>query len=501
MTYEVVLAGDADFGEWRGYARVALALDMPPEDVRFSVCEGDSLDLFRGRPLPAAPPIERPLTIPARFKSEAVDAARHADPVRFQLLYRLAWRFRDEPRLMAVETDPDVVRLHQRAQAVRRDLHKMKAFVRFRQAPDEREERFVAWFEPAHHITPSAAEFFRRRFTGMIWTLFTPGRSAHWDRHTLVFGNGVGPDAWAAIKDGNENLWKIYFANIFNPARLKTKAMQAQMPKKYWKNLPEAALIPDLVKSAGARTEQMVTASPSPPPARHARLAERRGARPGDIGGNGVATPTLERVCAEAAACRRCPLWSNATQTVFGEGPATAQLMFVAEQPGDSEDLSGRPLVGPAGTLFDAILKQASVDRSACYVTNAVKHFKNQPRGKIRLHKTPGTEEIEPCRWWLEQEIAIVKPRLIVALGATALRSLTGYRGALSHVRGRVVKGYDGRPVLVTVHPAYLLRLRDPQTASRERGRTVADLIDARKRAFAAKSEARNASVPPTPSP
>ena len=476
-----MLAGDAGFEDWRARARVALGLHIPPHKVRFTVQDGDSPDLFSGRPLPAEAHPDRPLTVPARFKREASDAALHSDPGRFQFLYRLLWRLRDEPRLMAVATDTDVVRLHQMAQSVRRDLHKMKAFVRFRQRPDEAEERFVAWFEPAHHITPRAAEFFTRRFTGMAWSLFTPAKSAHWDRRALVFGKGVSRNDWDAIKDGNEDLWKIYYANIFNPARLMTKAMQAQMPKKYWKNLPEAALIPELVKSAEARTKAMVAASPSAPPPRHARLMERRAPSSFDTVGSDAPLPTLEEVRAEAAACRRCPLWRNATQTVFGEGPENAALMFVAEQPGDREDLAGKPLVGPAGKLFDDMLSEAGIDRSACYVTNAVKHFKNEPRGKIRLHKTPGQEEIEPCRWWLEQEIAIVKPRVIVALGATALRSLTGYRGALSRVRGQMVDGTYGRAVLVTVHPAYVLRLRDADKAVSERRSTVADLISARR--------------------
>ncbi len=265
VNYRVALADDAGFEDWRPRARVALALAIPPECVQFAVGE-DGVDLFSGCPLPAEAPLDRELTVPAAFKREADDAALHADPDRFQFLYRLLWRFREEPRLMAVQTDTDVVRLHRLAQAVRRDLHKMKAFVRFRQAPGESAERFVAWFEPAHHITPRAADFFRRRFTGMDWSLLTPAKSAHWDRHTLVFGEGVGRDQWAAIADANEDLWKVYFANIFNPARLMTKAMQSQMPRKYWKNMPETELIPDLVRSARARTEEML----APPPRRSA---------------------------------------------------------------------------------------------------------------------------------------------------------------------------------------------------------------------------------------
>lgn len=276
VSYQVTLAEDASFEDWRPYARSALVLEIPPAAIRFTPGENASGDLFSGQPLPGETNPSPQITVPKSFKREASEASLHSAPDRFQLLYRVLWRLRDEPRLMAVSTDKDVIRLLQLGQSVRRDLHKMKAFVRFRRIPDRSEDRFVAWFEPSHHITSRAADFFRRRFTDMAWSLLTPAKSAHWDCHTLVFDKGVSRNQWASIKDGNEDLWKIYFANIFNPARLKTKAMQGQMPKKYWKNLPEAALIPNLVQSAGARTDEMVASPPSPPSLRHTRMAERR---------------------------------------------------------------------------------------------------------------------------------------------------------------------------------------------------------------------------------
>ncbi len=177
----------------------------------------------------------------------------------------------------------------------------------------------------------------------------------------------------------------------------------------------------------------------------------------------------LKRVAEEARGCRRCPLWRNATQTVFGEGPARAKLMLVGEQPGDQEDLAGRPFVGPAGKLLDRALADAGIDRGKVYLTNAVKHFKNEPRGKKRLHKRPNRYETEVCKVWIDQEISLVRPLLILALGVTAAQSLTGRRTiVLSRERGRVLELPGGTPGMVTTHPSALLRM--PDEASRRAG-------------------------------
>jgi uracil-DNA glycosylase len=171
----------------------------------------------------------------------------------------------------------------------------------------------------------------------------------------------------------------------------------------------------------------------------------------------------LDRLRREAVSCRACPLWKGATQTVFGEGPADAEIMFVGEQPGDREDLAGRPFVGPAGLLLDKALKEAGVDRTKVYVTNAVKHFKFEPRGKRRLHKRPSAGEIMVCRRWLLGEIEAVGPRLVVALGATAAQSLAGRPIPVQSNRGAILKLAGGRRVFVTIHPSALLRLQDEE--------------------------------------
>src|SRR5690242_9225832 len=176
------------------------------------------------------------------------------------------------------------------------------------------------------------------------------------------------------------------------------------------------------------------------------------------------------------AECTRCPLYRNATQVVPGEGPAHARIMMVGEQPGDKEDLAGKPFVGPAGRMLDRAIAEAGLDRRKVFVTNAVKHFKFEQRGKRRLHKKPNAHEIERCRWWQEHELRLVKPELVVALGATALRSLTGKAVSIASLRGRAVPLADGTPMIATTHPSYLLRIRDDADKAAEYGRFVNDL-------------------------
>jgi DNA polymerase len=188
---------------------------------------------------------------------------------------------------------------------------------------------------------------------------------------------------------------------------------------------------------------------------------------------------TLAKVREDAAHCRRCPLWKGATQTVFGEGPARATLMLVGEQPGDAEDIAGRPFVGPAGKMLDKALIEAGIGRDEVYVTNAVKHFKNEPRGKRRLHMRPNAGEIEACRWWLDKELRLVRPRLVVALGASAAAALLGRRATISKLRGRAIEAPLGR-LWITVHPSYLLRIPDEPARHAQFDRFVKDLTGAK---------------------
>ncbi|MEA3008520.1 MAG: uracil-DNA glycosylase [Sphingomonadales bacterium] len=446
----VTLSTEDDFDGWRNAARALSGAGVPPAEISWQV--GDSGgDLFAATaPLP---PGGAGFSVPRAFLTLAESAICHSDPERFALLYSLLLRLRERPGLMSDSADPLVQRLERMAKAVRRDIHKMRAFLRFREVETPEGPRFVAWFEPEHHIVRANGGFFVRRFANMAWSILTPALSLHWDCETLSEGPGASRSD-APEGDPIESVWKTYYASIFNPARLKRGAMLKEMPKKYWKNMPETALVAELMAGAQAREAKMVE--------------EGRG----QIGGNLKAA--WEAVREEAMGCTRCHLYKCATQTVFGEGPLDAAMLFVGEQPGDQEDLAGRPFVGPAGQLFDRALGEAGVDRKAAYVTNAVKHFKFEQRGKRRIHSKPDSGEIEACRWWIEQERLLIRPPLTIALGATAARSIFGKAVTITSMRGRAHALPEGGEAWVTVHPSFLLRVRDDKEA--EYARFVADL-------------------------
>jgi uracil-DNA glycosylase family protein len=255
--------------------------------------------------------------------------------------------------------------------------------------------------------------------------------------------------------------------------------MKQEMPKRYWRNLPEAALIPDLIEKAQSRTETMVAAQPTKPSERvlKAALKHARGSY-----GEGNLT-SLEEVAAGVQVCRRCDLWRDATQGVPGLGPAKAALMIVGEQPGDQEDLQGVPFVGPAGQLLDRAMAEAGVPRDRAFVTNAVKHFKHEPRGKRRLHKTPDRGEVQACRWWLDAERRLVRPKVILALGATAVQAVFGKALPIGKTRGQQLALDGGEQALVSWHPSFMLRIPDRDAKDRAYAELVADLKQAWKMA------------------
>ena len=451
---------------WRRAARQLIGEGIAPDRVHWS--EGGSAGLF-GDDASALTGKMPAFTVPAPFLSLLEGLICHRDPRRYALAYRLLWRLlHGERQLLELVTDPDVLRARQAEKNVRRDSHKMKAFVRFREVTaGDGEPVFVAWFEPEHYIVERVAPFFVRRFTGMRWSVLTPYRSAHWDGTALQYGPGASK-ADAPREDGLEDYWRTYYASIFNPARLKVQAMKSEMPVKYWKNLPEAMLIPELIRTAEARTLAMIEAEATKP--------RKRVAAPAAPAAEPAPEGSLAELKAQALDCRACPLWQPATQTVFGEGPERAPLMIVGEQPGDQEDLVGKPFVGPAGKLLDRALADAGLDRAAAYVTNAVKHFKFEQRGKLRLHSPPNRSEQRACHPWLSAEITRVAPRLILCLGATAAKALIAPDFALTAERGRWFEGPEGARILATVHPSYLLRQRDAETREREYAAFVADL-------------------------
>ncbi len=466
--HRVALAAEDDFDGWRAMARGLAEAGIPPEAIVWQVAGGEP-DLFGGDAIPA--PAGASFAVPRAFVELARRAICHSDPERFALLYGMLCKLRSNRHAMEDRADPLLDRLALMAKDVRRDEHKMHAFVRFREVDEPGANdpmprtRFVAWFEPDHHIVRLTAGFFVRRFANMRWSILTPGISIHWDGETLTEGPGA-TRRDAPAGDPVEEIWKTYYASIFNPARVKVKAMTKEMPKKYWKNMPETALIGGLLAGAQKREAAMIETSRSQAPITPTNLQA-----------------SWEALRDEAASCTRCDLHQCATQTVFGQGPLDASIIFVGEQPGDQEDLAGRPFVGPAGQLFDAALIDAGIDRSRTYVTNAVKHFKFVLRGKKRIHARPDVSEIDACRWWQEQERGLIRPAVTVALGATAARSLTGKAVTIANVRDAPLLLADGSECWVTVHPSFLLRLPDAQARGIERARFVEDLKRIRRRA------------------
>ena len=435
----VRLASETDFAGWRQAARGLRAAAIPPESVLWTV-DGEA-DLF-GESL-APQPAGGAFTVPREFVEVAEQVVLHRSGERFALLYRLLWRLAEQPELMHIASDPDVAKARDMASAVSKAAHKMKAFVRFRLVESAEEESYVAWFEPAHRVVEDVAPFFARRYANMNWSILTPDLCVHWDKARLVFTPGADP-ADAPSEDALEDYWRTYYASTFNPARLKVGAMQREMPKRYWRNLPEAVLIPDLIEAAESRTSAMVRLAPSEPSRRVVRKAQR--------------------------------LSRDATQGVAGEGPGKARLMFVGEQPGDQEDLAGQPFVGPAGKVLDRALDEAGVPRSETYVTNAVKHFKHELRGKRRIHQTPNTTEVAACRWWLDAERRIVGPRVIVALGATAGLAVFGKPTPIGKSRGQAFQLADQAQGVITYHPSFLLRVPDADAKAKAYAAFVEDL-------------------------
>jgi probable DNA metabolism protein len=450
------------FEGFRGAARRLLASNTPPEEITWQAPSGQ-VELFGHEAMPVEPSGAPRPRVPKAYVELAEPASFHRDTARFDVLYRVLYRLLNgEPCLLDVASDQDVTRLRGLAQSVQRDVHKMHAFVRFRRVLTADGERFVAWHRPEHPILQLAAPFFRDRFPSMHWSILTPDASCFWDGKELVFAAGA-PRSAAPSTDELEDMLLTYYRAIFNPARLNLRAMQAEMPVKHWPTLPEARVIGELLRDSPGRVRQMLESAES---ASAAFLPD---------------VETLASLAAAAAGCTACPLHAPATRTVFGEGPAAAELMLVGEQPGDEEDLQGRPFVGPAGRVLNEALERAGIERSDVYVTNAVKHFKFMPRGKRRLHQRPRAGEVISCRAWLDAELRAIKPRVIVCLGNTAAQSFLGNRFNLQRYRGHAFRTPWAEVWLATYHPAAILRALTSEARDEAFAALVADLRTARQ--------------------
>jgi DNA polymerase len=452
------------FAEWREAARELLVHDVPPELVTWSTPYAGG-DLFSGAPSTAEQP-HNPSDVPPPASDPARHGPKHGAPSiprslmdmlqsaaccrvpdRWAFLYRVIWRWQQGEHEVQSPADEDGARLHAMVKAVRREEHDMHAYIRFRERPPEAgPPRFVAWYEPRHDVLPQVAEHFISRMGKVSWMIATPEASVLWDGQTL---HNTGPLVKNSddLEDTGEALWLTYYRSVFNPARLNAEVMRQHITSDRWKNLPEGKIVPHMISEAAMGARKI---------GQYEAVGQRKGTTipiaPEDAQPERQQPSRLDE-------CRRCELWQFATQAVGGEGPKRAKIMFVGEQPGDQEDLAGQPFVGPAGKLLDRVCEAAGVDRETIYVTNAVKHFKWEPRGKRRLHKTPAQKEIEACHYWLDKELAHEKPTVIVALGATALKSvMRSANVTLKNAMGKPVF-HEGHWIVTTYHPSYVLRV------------------------------------------
>ena len=419
----IVLKSETDWEGWRQATRALVLSGAEPETLAWSTSGEPSQ-------LPESPGT---FHVPRALMALASDAIQSRLTERFSLLYSLVWRIHAGEKPLDDDTDLSLVR--RLALAVRADAHRMRANMRFLPVAEDSATRFLGWFEPAHFVLQANAQLFVRHYPTLPLSIVTPDGSAHWDGSSLLFAPGL---RHAADDEALQAWWETHRDSLLEQAS------------------PEVS-----VPAAGGIDEV-----PRPPD------------RPalGPVVLNGRPDPALLQAAREASACRRCQLYAPATQIVFGEGPANAPVMFVGEQPGDQEDMIGRPFVGPAGQIMDRAMEEAGIDRRSVYVTNAVKHFKFTLRGKRRLHQTPEVPEIQACAFWLDVERVQLRPRLLVLLGASAARSVLGRTVTISRERGRPIRMADGQTVFVTVHPSFLLRLPDTAAKAREYAAFVRDL-------------------------
>jgi probable DNA metabolism protein len=445
------------FEDWQRNARELLKKDVAPQDVAW-VEESGQQPLFGGASNGEATRgaakgqqvgngASSSFKVPKRFVELARNVAAFRDSKKWDLLYSVLWRIAHENHhLLKVETDDDVIQLLRMEDAVSRDVHHVHAFVRFKKVTDADGERYVAWYKPDHKSIRLAAPFFAARFAGMRWSILTPDGSAHWDGKKLSFAEGV--DTPPANEDGLEELWSRYYATTFNPARTNLRMMRSEMPQRFWNNMPELANLGQVLAKAPMRVEEMIAMQKKMP-------------------GAGAFVPPnadLKQLREAVTGCEGCELYKHATQPVFGEGPADARVVLIGEQPGDSEDRAGRPFVGPAGEVLNRALAEAGMNRAEVYLTNAVKHFAFEERGKRRIHRTPRLSEVTACKPWMEAELERVAPEIVVCLGATAAKAVFGAQFRLTEQRGKFLESQFAARTLATYHPSAVLRADSQST-------------------------------------
>ncbi|WP_345815041.1 DUF4130 domain-containing protein [Paraburkholderia sp. PREW-6R] len=421
--------------------------------------------------------------IPRELLARLQTAACYRAPDRWALLYRILWRWTHGERRVLDPGDEDGALLATRIAAVERETDDLLLLTLFRRRdPTMGLPEFVGWYEPRHDLLERAAERFAEKMGDSTWMLATPHGAAFWNGMLLFIGrtaseeqdeatHALPPGAMAGeaiSSESAEALWLMYYANAFNGER-------TPMPLRYWRTPPAGPPLPASIARARSRlgAQAAPVSVPPAPPVEYSAM-----------------TPPFREPSGPPDACRRCALWRNARQAVAGVGPRRAPIMVVGEQPGEDENQRGESFIGPAGQLLDAVLARAGLERASLYLTYAVKHYKwetldhqhehasGQQPNRQRMHRMPARREVEACRYWLDKELAQVGPRVVVTLGPTALKAMSGAHVSLSEYLGQTIVHGD-LMIVPTWHPAYALR-----TAHRGlRDDIVATIADAFRRA------------------
>ncbi|ASL46005.1 hypothetical protein bAD24_III01315 [Burkholderia sp. AD24] len=480
---------EPSFAAWRRAARAVLRQEIEPAQIDWVELEGDAAqggssseagqetthaatvgaaDVAAASANSAA---TAPAAIPRELLSRLKAAACYRAPDRWALLYRILWRWTHGERQVIALDDPDGAQLAHRMQSVNQESEDLVALTLFRRRdPSMGLPEFVGWYEPHHDLLERAAAYFGKRMGDSTWMLATPQGAAFWNGMLLRIGRPATEESTEAAhalpasamtgeaitSEPTAALWLACYARAFN-------AEAAPVPLRYWRTPAAGPPLPAHLARERSRlgAQSSVVTVPERPPIEYSAV-----------------TPPLREPTGPLAACRRCALWRNAQQAVAGAGPARAALMVVGEQPGEYENQHGEPFTGPAGQLLDTVLARAGLERSALYLTYAVKHYKWETLDQQRIHRTPAPREVEACQYWLDRELTQIGPRVVVTLGATALKALSGAHVNLSEYLGQTI-ARDGRLIVPTWHPSYALRTAD----ARLREDIVAAIVSAFRRA------------------
>ncbi len=458
---------EPSFAIWRRAARALLRQGVEPSQIEWVESEGEAAapgmlateSAFAtagasGTGIAATPaPVLSTPAIPRELLFRLKTAACFRAPDRWALLYRILWRWTHGERHVLALNDPDGALLDQRIQAVEHEIDDLLILTLFRRRdPSMGQPEFVGWYEPRHDLLERAAARFAERMGDSTWMLATPHGAAFWNGMLLRIGRQAAEEheqaahalpesamtGEAITSTPTEALWLAYYASAFN-------GEPSPVPLRYWRMPPAGPPLPARLARERSRlgAQSGAVTVPPTPPVEYSAM-----------------TPPLQEPTGPLTTCRRCALWRNAKQAVAGAGSAHAAIMVVGEQPGEYENQHGEPFTGPAGQLLDTVLTRAGLKREALYLTYAVKHYKWETLDQQRVHRTPVRREVEACQYWLEKELARIAPRVVVTLGATALKALAGAHINLSEYLGQTI-AHDGRLIVPAWHPSYALRTAD----------------------------------------